>query len=52
LIDPRPLLSVSSLFGELAKNQSFVNAVQRWPTLLCGMGAKATLMQVRQILKF
>jgi hypothetical protein len=52
LIDPRPLRSISSPFNELAENQSFVSAVRRWLTLLCGMGAKATLIQVRQILKF
>lgn len=50
--DPRPLLSISSLFGELADNQPFVATVQKWLTLLYSAGAKATLLQARQVLSF
>ena len=50
--DPKPLLAISSLFGELADDQAFVNVVQRWLSLLYGVGAKATLLQARQILNF
>jgi mannitol 2-dehydrogenase len=50
--DPRPLLAITSLFGELADYQAFVNALQRWLTLLYDVGAKATLLQARQILNF
>ena len=50
--DPRPLLAIPSLFGELADNQSFVNALQRWLALLYAVGARATLSQAREILKF
>ncbi|HWK52046.1 MAG TPA: mannitol dehydrogenase family protein [Steroidobacter sp.] len=50
--DPRPLLAISSLFGELANNQAFVAIVQRWLTLLYRAGAKATLLQARQVLHF
>jgi len=50
--DPRPLLSISSVFGELADNQSFVDTVQTWLTLIYNVGAKATLFQARQILNF
>ena len=50
--DPRPLLGVSSLFGELAEDRSFVDRVQRWLTLLYSRGARATLIQARQTLCF
>ena len=50
--DPRPLLAVRSVFGELADNQGFVNAVQEWLTLLYGVGAKETLSQARRVLAF
>jgi len=50
--DPRALLSISSLFGELADNEVFVGTVQKWLALLYGVGAKATLHRARQILGF
>lgn len=50
--DPRPLLAISSLFGNLADNQAFVALVQKWLTLLYRTGAKATLLQARQDLDF
>jgi mannitol 2-dehydrogenase len=50
--DPRPLLSISSLFGELAEHQQFIDGVRRWLTMLYDLGARATLLQARQILTF
>ena len=50
--DPRPLLAISSLFGELADHQELIDALRRWLSLLYGEGAKATLRQARQILNF
>ncbi len=50
--DPRPLLAVSSLFGELADHRTFVDVVQRWLTLFYDVGAKATLLHARQRLNF
>ena len=50
--DPRPLLAIRSVFGELSDNQRFVNAVQEWLTLLYGVGAKETLSQARRRLAF
>jgi mannitol 2-dehydrogenase len=50
--DPRPLLALSTIFGELADHQPLVDVVQRWLTLLYTVGAKATLFQARQISNF
>jgi mannitol-1-phosphate/altronate dehydrogenase len=50
--DPRPLLAISSLFGELGDHQVLIDALQRWLRLLYSGGAKATLLQARQILNF
>jgi len=41
------LLAISSLVGELAENQSLVDALRRWLKLLYGVGAEATLIQAR-----
>jgi mannitol 2-dehydrogenase len=46
--DPRPLLSISSLFGELIRHPCLVNTVERWLGLLYGIGAKATLALARR----
>ena len=46
--DPRPLLSISSLFGELIQHAVLVRTVERWLGLLYGIGAKATLAVARQ----
>ena len=46
--DPRPLLSISSLFGELIQHAVLVRTVERWLGLLYGIGAKATLALARQ----
>jgi mannitol 2-dehydrogenase len=50
--DPRPLLTISSLFGDLADHESLVDTVQRWLALLYERGASATLVQARQTLSF
>jgi mannitol 2-dehydrogenase len=46
--DPRPLLSLSSLFGELIQYPHFVCVVERWLSRLYGSGAKATLAIARR----
>jgi mannitol-1-phosphate/altronate dehydrogenase len=50
--DPRPLLGISSLFGELANQQVLIDSLQRWLYLLYSVGTRATLLQARQILNF
>ena len=50
--DPRPLLSITALFGELIEHQPFVGTLERWLTLLYGGGAKATLAIARRELNF
>jgi mannitol 2-dehydrogenase len=46
--DPRPLLSISSLFGDLVRHPLLVSTVERWLGLLYGIGAKATLTLARR----
>ncbi len=41
--DPRPLLRMQSLFGDLAHDEGFVTALQEALRLLYGQGARATL---------
>ena len=41
--DPMPLLSIGSLFGELAGQARFVEALRRWLASLYEIGASATL---------
>lgn len=50
--DPRPLLAIAPLFGELADDRAFVAIVEKWLTLLYRVGAKETLLQARQVLNF
>ena len=50
--DPRPLLAITALFGELADDQPFVSTLQQWLRSLYDMGAKATLLSARQRLRF
>jgi len=50
--DPRPLLAISSLFGELRDDQPFVETLQKWLTLLYGVGSQETLSRARRILNF
>lgn len=41
--DPRPLLSIGSLFGELGDNPALVEATRHWLTSLYDRGIAATL---------
>ena len=50
--DPLPLLSISSLFGDLALHRPFVESVGKWLAMLYESGATATLSQARRILSF
>jgi mannitol 2-dehydrogenase len=50
--DPRPLLAINALFGELIDNQPFVRTLGHWLGLLYGRGAKATLAHARRELNF
>ncbi len=50
--DPRPLLAIAALFGELIDNQAFVATLQRWLKLLYSEGANATMAQARRFLQF
>lgn len=50
--DPRPLLAITSLFGELTDNVTFVSILERWLGLLYDVGAKATLALARRELNF
>jgi mannitol-1-phosphate/altronate dehydrogenase len=50
--DPRPLLAIASLFGELAGHQVLIDALHRWLSLLYGTGAEATLLEARRTLSF
>jgi len=50
--DPRPLLSVATLFGELGTDPRVVEAVARWLPLLYEHGSRATLEQAARTLRF
>lgn len=50
--DPRPLLTIAPLFGELGDDPGFVANVEKWLTLLYRSGARATLLHARQTLDF
>jgi mannitol-1-phosphate/altronate dehydrogenase len=50
--NPRPLLSIDSLFGELIQNERFVATVGKWLSSLYAIGAKASLDKARHELKF
>ena len=50
--DPRPLLAITALFGELAGDHSFVGTLQQWLQSLYNIGAQATLLNARQRLYF
>lgn len=47
--DPRPLLSVRSLFGELGDDRSLVEATQRWLALLYDRGIHQTLDEAERL---
>jgi mannitol 2-dehydrogenase len=50
--NPRPLLSIRKLFGDLIEHEDFVATLERWLTTLHAQGAKATLSDARQALGF
>jgi mannitol-1-phosphate/altronate dehydrogenase len=51
-VNPRPLLAVSSLFGELIHHGAFVKTLETWLAKLYSVGAKATLAEARSELNF
>ena len=50
--NPRPLLTITSLFGELIEHSAFVDSLEYWLSKLYSIGAKATLAAARNELKF
>jgi mannitol 2-dehydrogenase len=50
--DPRPLLAITSLFGELIEDQPFVDSLGYWLRLLYSVGARKTLALARSTLRF
>jgi mannitol-1-phosphate/altronate dehydrogenase len=50
--DPRPLLGITQLFGEIGEDSRLQSAVGRWLALLYGKGAKATLAEAAVLLGF
>lgn len=46
--DPRPLLSIESLFGDLIEHSRFTQTVATWLSALDQQGAKATLARARR----
>jgi fructuronate reductase/mannitol 2-dehydrogenase len=50
--DPRPLLGIATLFGDLGADPRLVSPVQRWLTSLYAVGTRATLARARNELRF
>jgi len=50
--DPRPLLSIRKLFGDLIDHGAFVTTLKTWLTSLFTDGAAATLSNARRMLSF
>jgi mannitol 2-dehydrogenase len=50
--DPRPLLGIASLFGELGTDPRLVEPVARWLRSLYEDGSRATIEQAAQMLQF
>lgn len=50
--NPRPLLSLVSLFGDLGQHSPFTNSVEAWLTSLYDHGAKATVARARREMGF
>lgn len=46
--DPRPLLSIKPLFGDLGEDSALVQPVARWLSALYACGIRATLSQARK----
>jgi mannitol 2-dehydrogenase len=50
--NPRPLLAITSLFGELTEHSAFVETLGYWLSVLYNVGARATLAVARNELEF
>ena len=50
--DPRPMLAIERLFGELARNAGFVATVEKWLGSLYAVGAAKTLERAERELGF
>jgi len=50
--DPRPMLAIERLFGELARHEAFVNSVAKWLASLYAAGAAQTLARAERELAF
>jgi len=50
--DPRPMLAIERLFGELARHEPFVNSVAKWLASLYAAGAVQTLARAERELAF
>ncbi len=50
--DPRPMLGIERLFGELARDERLVNAVGKWLASLYAVGAVETLARAERELRF
>jgi mannitol-1-phosphate/altronate dehydrogenase len=50
--DPRPLLSIAPLFGDLGENPALIQPVARWLSDLYADGARATVSRARAELIF
>ncbi|HEY2068397.1 MAG TPA: mannitol dehydrogenase family protein [Rhizomicrobium sp.] len=50
--DPRPLLEIHELFGEMGRNEGFIASVGKWLTSLYDIGAAKTVALARETLKF
>ena len=50
--DPRPMLGIDRLFGELGRNDRFVSTVEKWLAALYAEGAAKTLERAERALGF
>ncbi len=50
--DPRPLLEITDLFGELGQQEAFVTSVGKWLTSLYAVGAAQTVATARETQRF
>ena len=50
--DPRPMLGIERLFGELARDERLVSAVGKWLASLYAVGAVETLARADRELRF
>ncbi len=50
--DPRPLLALTQIFGDLCENERFVAVLEGWLGRLYNLGVRATLAEARRSLVF